>query len=355
MVGSSSASMILPVIMSGGSGTRLWPLSTAERPKQFHPLCSELSLLQETGQRVHDPAAGFLPPLVICNRWHAEAVQTEFSAVGLALSGIVLEPFARNTASVAVIAAQWALDHVPGALVLLLPADHLIADPAGFRLTVLNARSAARDHIVTFGITPTRPETGYGYVQGAEALYNGVFSVRRFVEKPSLAVAERYLSEGGYSWNAGIFLFAPEALLGEASRFAPAIHSAALESLAKAEHQNGFIALDTTAFEGCPSASIDSAILEHTEIAAVSPCEVGWADVGSWAELWSQGPRDGEANMTHGDVLAIETSGSLVWTDGPDVSLLGVSDLVVVVAGGRVLVVPRSRAQDVKMLAEARR
>jgi mannose-1-phosphate guanylyltransferase/mannose-6-phosphate isomerase len=340
--------------MSGGSGTRLWPLSTDEKPKQFHALGSELSMIQATARRfVADGGLDFLAPLVICNRRHGELAKAQLDSVGVAPAAVITEPFGRNTACVAAIAAEWAGEHAPGALVLLLPADHVITDAEGFRRAIAGAVTAAADHIVTFGIEPHGPETGYGYIQRDEALYDGAYRVARFVEKPDRETAEGYLRAGGYYWNAGIFLYAPQVLLAEATAHCLAIKDAALAALKAATTSGPFIALDETLFAACPAEAIDTAIMEKTRRAAVVPCDIGWADVGSWSELWRQGPRDADENLLRGDVHLIETANSLVWSDGPQVSIIGASDLIVIAAAGHVLVLPKDRAQDVKTIVEA--
>lgn len=349
-----SSTQVLPVIMSGGSGTRLWPLSTEDRPKQFHALASQESMIQDTARRVSPGAdIDFLSPLVICNGRHADLVMRQLTHIGVAPAAVILEPFARNTASVSVVAAAWARDHAPGALLLLLPADHVVADRAGFRDAVVRALPAARERIVTFGIQPTGPETGYGYIQAGDPLAPGIFAVARFVEKPSRLVAEAYLAEGGYSWNAGIFLYDPLMFLKEASRLAPAVAEAALAALTDAVKDGAVIRLDDTAFARCPSTPIDVAVMEKTDHAAIVPCSVGWADVGSWSELWRQGERDAAQNLVSGEVVSLDATGSLFWSDGPRIAAIGVRDLVIIAAGGHVLVAPMDRAQDVKAIVEA--
>ena len=345
---------IAPVIMSGGSGTRLWPLSTEDRPKQFHPLASDLTMIQDTAKRFgpHE-AVDFLAPLIICNLRHGALVQEQLHAQRMAPSAIILEPFGRNTASVAAIAAEWVRVNEPDALVLLLPADHVVLDTEGFRNAIAHGVKAAEDHIVTFGIEPTGPETGYGYIQSSEEpLYEGAHPVARFVEKPSRAVAEAYLTDGGYSWNAGIFLYSPAIFLSEARRLAPKVVDAALAALAAAAHDGPFITLDEEIFATCPSEPIDTAVMEKTDQAAVVPCSVGWADVGSWSELWRQGPRDLNENLIRGEAILLDTTSSLIWSAGPKVSVIGISDLIVIATADHVLVLPKDRAQDVKAIVD---
>jgi mannose-1-phosphate guanylyltransferase/mannose-6-phosphate isomerase len=346
---------ILPVIMSGGSGTRLWPLSTEERPKQFHALASELTMIQDTVLRFGEhERIDFLPPLIICNLRHGPLVSRQLRVLGVEAAAIIQEPFGRNTASVAAIAADWASEHAPGALVLLLPADHVVLDCDGFRAAIEHALAAAQDHIVTFGIDPTGPETGYGYIQSGEALYEGAFRVARFVEKPSREVAQAYLEDGGYSWNAGIFLFQPQTFLSEARRLCPQVLDAALAALKAGAHDGPVITLNEAAFAACPSEPIDTAVMEKTDKAAVVPCSVGWADVGSWSEIWRQGPLDENDNLLRGDVLSLESDNSLLWSDGPSISVIGLSDLIVIATQDHVMVLPKRRAQDVKKIVEGR-
>lgn len=344
---------ILPVIMSGGTGTRLWPVSTEDHPKQFHALASTLSMIQETARRFEDPEGlTFLPSLVICNSRHAELASAQLEGAGHPPAGVILEPFGRNTAAVAAVAALWAREHAPGALVLLLPADHVVRDVTEFRRIVAHARRAAEDNIVTLGIEPSQPETGYGYIRRGEELYDGAYRVAQFVEKPQRERAEAYLKEGGYSWNAGIFLYAPELLLSEVRCYCPSVLEAVEAALLKADTEGRRLALDPEAFGRCPSLPIDIAVMEKTKHAAVVPCSIGWADVGSWSELWRQGPLDPEQNLTRGDVLAIETKGSVFWSTGPKIAAVGVADLVVVATKEHVLIVPKDQAQDVKRLVD---
>jgi len=290
--------------------------------------------------------------LIICNQQHGALAYEQLCTLGVPPAAIILEPFGRNTASVAVMAAAWVRAHAPGALALLLPADHVIADPKGFRAVIATAVEAAADHIVTFGIEPTGPETGYGYIQRGERIYDGVFRVARFVEKPNLKTAESYLAEGGYFWNGGIFLYAPETLLAEAERHSPEIMGKTIEALDRGGRDGVFIALDREAFAACPSQPIDIAIMEKTDKAAVAPCDIGWADVGSWSELWRQGPRDTEDNFIKGEAIVLDTEESLIWTNGPMVATVGVKDLIVIATADQVLVLPKNRAQDVKRIVE---
>ena len=349
-----STQQVVPVIMSGGSGTRLWPLSTDVRPKQFHALAGARTMLQETALRLAEPADGLalLSPIVICNRSHERIVETQLAEVGVKPLAIVLEPFGRNTAAVAVTAARMVQTLAPGAQALLLPADHVITLPDAFRSAV--ARGAcASGRIVTFGIAPTGPETGYGYIQRGAGVGVGVYEVARFTEKPKLELAKAYLAEGGYDWNGGIFLFAPEVMLSEMQAYRPDIYAAAIAAVDAAGRDAPFVRLDDERFLAIPSESVDVAVMEGTRLAAVAPCDIGWADVGSWSELWRLGGKDGQDNLVRGDAVALDTFGSLVWSDeGMEVGVVGLRDLIVVATSGAVVVLPKDRAQEVKTIVE---
>jgi mannose-1-phosphate guanylyltransferase / mannose-6-phosphate isomerase len=345
---------LFPAVLSGGSGTRLWPLSTDGQPKQFHTLGSDRTMLQETVRRFS--AAGdnltVHPPIVICSSRHNDQIAEQLLQVGVHPSAVVLEPMGRNSAPAAVVAARLAEEADPEALVILMAADHRIADSAGFCEAVARAARAAQDHIVTFGVQPTGPETGYGYIEGGEIIDPPVRKVARFAEKPDLATAKTYVADGRHLWNAGIFLFKPRTLMAEMERYAPEVLEAADLALAKARRSGTTIELDAESFSRCPSISIDYAVMERTDRAAVTPIGVEWADVGSWSELWRLGPRDGLENFVKGDALLIDTEDSLVWAGSRTVGVIGMRDVVVVETPDAVIVLPRSRAQDVKLLVE---
>ncbi len=350
---SKSPIMIVPVIMSGGSGTRLWPLSTETNPKQFGRLTSNRTMLQETALRARDrPDLAFADPIVVCNRRHVADVRDQLAAVGVRPSLIVAEPFGRNTAAVALIAARLAAEQCPGALVLLQPADHLIKNVEAFA-SAIAVGAGAPDRIVTFGIEPTEPHEGYGYIQASNAFAEGIFGVERFVEKPSRALAEAYLADGGYYWNAGIFLFAPEVMAREFSVLQPDIAAAVTTALASARPTAGVLELQDADFAMVPAQSIDVAVMERTRAAAVVACDIGWADIGSWTELWRLGPLDADGNRLRGEVMALETKTSLIWSDGVPVGVIGLDDVVVVAANGAVLVVAKSHVQKVRSVAAA--
>jgi len=344
---------ILPVIISGGSGTRLWPLSTDEAPKQFHALGGTLTLIQETARRFQgDGRPHFQAPMVVCGVRHEPLVRDQLARIGAGPSLIVVEPVGRGTAAVAVIAARLARERHPDAIVLLAPADHLIADPGAFRAAV--ARGAeVTGRIVAFGVEPTRPETGYGYIQLGAAIGETVFEVSRFVEKPSSDVAEGYLRAGGYLWNAGVFLFEPGVMLAEMRAWRPDILAAVDATLEARTVDGDRITLPEKLFAAVPTESLDVAVMERTRQAAVATLDAGWGDLGAWNEVWRLGEHDGGGNLLHGDALALETTDSLVWSDGRPVVTLGIQDLVVVSTKAAVIVLPRSRSQDLGRIVEA--
>lgn len=345
---------IIPAIMSGGAGTRLWPASTEARPKQFHALNGPHSLFAETVTRVtgETPSFSFAPPIVLANTAHAALVREHLAQAGATASAIVLEPAPRNTAAVGAIAAAIATETDPDALVLLLPADHVIADRAAFLDAIAQAAPVAKDRIVTFGITPDRPETGYGYIKSGEELASGVFAIESFREKPNLQTAQSYLDAGGYAWNAGIFLFHPRVMLQEFEASAD-IRDRALEALAGATRADGEIRIGADAFARVPSQPLDIAVMEKTKRAAVAPCDIGWADIGSWSEIWRLAPKDADGNALQGAIVARDAHNTLLHADGVKLAVQGVSDLVIVATKDAVIVLPRESAQDVKELREA--
>ena len=341
---------ILPVIMSGGSGTRLWPLSTDARPKQFHDLGADRPMMVETALRLSGSHGDlvFLDPVIIANTVHAGVVQSLLAQGGVTPSAIVLEPEGRNTAATAALAALVAREIDPEAFVLLAPADHLVTKPDALIAAIRAAMGVVAERIVTFGIKPTGPETGYGYILQGEELRPGVNRLVAFKEKPDRPEAERYLRDGGYTWNSGVFFFAPAMLLEEFSIASSDIRDGAAEALRLAARSSVFIHLDPAAFTGVRAEAVDRAVMEKTSRAAVVPCDIGWADVGSWAEVWRLSERDGQGNAVEGPAILLDCANSLVRSDGIQVSVIGAEDLVVIASGNSVLIMPRSRAQDVK-------
>jgi len=348
-------SKIIPVVLSGGSGTRLWPLSRASYPKQFLPLAGEQSLIQQTVARAR--AATEAPPIVVCSVEHRFLVAEQLRALGIAVgpdaARIVLEPLARNTAPAVAVAALLAAEADPEAQLLVLAADHAIADVAGFAAAIGTASAiASSGRLVTFGMTPDRPETGYGYIRLGTALADGAHEVAAFVEKPDAATAARYVAEG-YMWNSGSFLFPASLVLGELAAHAPAVLEAARAAVAGATRDLDFLRLDEAAFAQAPSISIDYAVMEKTKQAAVVPASIGWSDIGSFDALWAIGAKDSSGNVAIGDALVLDSANSFVRSDGMLTAVLGVSDAIVVTSDDAVLVTTRDRAQDVKKVVDA--
>ena len=337
---------IQPVIMSGGSGTRLWPLSRRAKPKQFLNLAGEKSLFQETALRLCGEGDAFSPPLVIAGRDHGALVREQLRDVDMAAAEIILEPCPRNTAAVAAVAALWAARHAPDALILLCPADHHIEDAPGFRRAVAQGASvASAGGIVTFGIKPTHAHTGYGYIQQAEKVDKSVFRVASFREKPDQATAQSYLDGGGFFWNAGIFLFSAAGMIDVMGRCAPGILKGAEAALEASADCEGARLLDPDLFAACPSDSIDYAVMEKTDKAAViAPVDVGWNDIGSWTEAASDPESAGH--------MLEDCRNLIVRSDGPVIGAVGVDDLIIVATGDAVLVARKDNAQDVKKLVE---
>jgi len=345
---------IIPVILSGGSGTRLWPLSRALYPKQLQPLASDRSMLQETALRVRADDL-FEGPLIVASNEHRFIIAEQLRQVGVAPKGIMLEPAARNTAPAAAAAALSLSDDDPAALVLLMPSDHVVQDVDAFRRAVATAAvAAARGALVTFGIAPRTPETGYGYICRGQELEQcpGCYRVAEFVEKPALARAEQYVASGGWFWNGGIFLFSATAFLDELERLHPTMLAACRQALELGRNDLDFFRLDGDAFATASSQSIDYAVMEHTTAAAVVPVEMGWSDIGSWSALWETGDRDKQGNVLVGDVTVRDVRNSYLRTDGQLVAAIGLDDVVIIANSDTVLAVAKDRAQDVGKLAE---
>ncbi len=344
---------LFPVILSGGSGTRLWPLSRSSLPKQLLALSGPRTMIQETVLRAQLPDAA--PPILICNDDHRFLVAEQMQDIGLAPSAIVLEPEGRNTAPAAAVAALVAGESDPEAVILLLPSDHVVADAEAFRKAVAAAVHAAEaGNIVTFGMTPTAPETGYGYIERGPAIegLDGAFKVQRFVEKPDAATAAGYLADGRYFWNSGMFVFRADIMLAELDLHAPGILPAVREAVAKSARDLDFIRLDAASFAEAPNISIDYAVMEHTTRAALVPCSIGWNDVGSWSSLWEIQGQDESGNVLVGDVVAYDTKGSFVHSEKTLTALIGVRDLVVVATKDAILVSDKNRTQDVKAIVD---
>lgn len=348
--------MITPLLLSGGSGTRLWPLSRADVPKQLQVLADDSTMLQATALRVRDGCAalGFAPPCIVAGEAHRFLVGEQLMHVGIQPQSIILEPQGRNTApAVALAALGFARNGAPDALMLVMPSDHLIGDVAAFQRAVAEAASAAMTgRLVTFGVRPTEPATGYGYIQPAEAT-GAVRRVARFVEKPDAPTAEHYVA-AGYFWNAGIFLWRASDYLAALGRHAPDVLDAARGAMDGAEVDGLFVRPDADAFAACPSISIDYAVMERADNVSMVPVDMGWSDVGSWDALWRVALPDSDGNVVRGEAALIDCIDNLVRNDGgPFVAALGLSNLVVVATPDAVLIAPRDRAEDIRQVVDA--
>ncbi len=345
--------MLIPVILSGGAGTRLWPLSRELYPKQLLALTGERTMIQQTAMRLEGLGAG--APVVVCNEAHRFLVAEQLRQLGIEPQATVLEPMGRNTAPAIALAALAALKAAgPSAagdpLLLVLPADHVIRDVPAFHKAVHAAVEAAQEgQLVTFGIVPASAETGYGYIQRGSAS-GSVYRIARFVEKPSAAVAQDFVGSGDYYWNSGMFLFGARRYLEELGRLAPAIATACAEAFAAAKADLDFTRIDKPLFQTCPADSIDYAVMEKTSDAVVVPLAAGWSDVGSWAALHEASEADGHGNVSRGDVICEDSEGCYLYSESRLVSAVGLKDHVVVETKDAVLVAPRSRVQDVKKL-----
>jgi mannose-1-phosphate guanylyltransferase/mannose-6-phosphate isomerase len=343
--------MLVPVILSGGAGTRLWPLSRELYPKQLLPLMGEHTMLQDTVRRLEGLNAA--PPVVVCNDAHRFLVAEQLRQIGVTPRAIVLEPFGRNTAPAIALAALAALkkaakDEDP--VLLVLPADHVIRDVAAFQAAANTARTAAEEgKLVTFGIVPRTPETGYGYIRRGESL-GAVQRIAQFVEKPSLTRAQAFIASGDHYWNSGMFVFRARRYLEELGKFASEMAKICREAFDAAKADLDFTRIDSKIFETCPSDSIDYAVMEKTADAVVVPLDAGWSDVGSWASLHAASDADADGNVARGDVVSEDSSNCYLYSESRLVAAVGLKDHVVIETKDAVLVAPKDRVQDVKSL-----
>jgi len=345
--------LIIPVLMCGGTGTRLWPLSRESFPKQFLPIHGELTLFQQTAKRV-SYRSEFAPPIVVGNDEHRFIVTEQIREIRLSMSTLLLEPEGRNTAPAAAVAALHALAIDPNATLLIMPSDHVVRDHAALLQAARAGLPAARSgRIVLFGIEPTSPAVGYGYIRRGPGLDDGqVFDVASFVEKPDHITAERYVASQAYLWNSGIFLATARQLLAELERFAPDVVHAGRAALAQGERDMNFLRLHRGRFRESPSISLDHAVMEHTDKAAVVPVRCGWSDLGAWSALWEIGEQDPEGNVLVGEAVSGGSRNCYLRGDGPLVAAVGVDDLIVVATDDVVLVTRKGSDQDVKGLVE---
>jgi len=344
--------MIHPVILSGGSGTRLWPMSRTLYPKQLLTLLGRESLLQQTVRRIAERET-FAPPLLVANEEHRFIIAEQLREIAVVPRALLLEPVGRNTAPAACLAALALTETDPDPLMLLMPSDHTIGDVDAFVDAIGRAAAAAQaGALVSFGIAPERAETGYGYIRRDGELdgVKGVFAVAEFVEKPGPEQAEKYIESGEHSWNSGIFLFPARVYLDELERLRPDMVAACRQALATAQRDSDFIRLGKDAFSTCAADSIDYAVMEHTKRAAVVPVSMGWSDVGSWDALWEMGSKDQHGNSLEGNVVAEETRNCYLRSEAGLIAAIGIEDLVVVATDDAVMVAPRNRTQEVRKL-----
>ncbi|WP_317848693.1 mannose-1-phosphate guanylyltransferase/mannose-6-phosphate isomerase [Pseudomonas sp. GL-B-16] len=344
--------MLFPIIMAGGSGSRLWPLSRQLNPKQFLPLAdADFSMLQATIQRLEGLGAEL--PRLICNEQHRFLAAEQLRLLGLEKAGILLEPVGRNTAPAIALAALQACSEAQDPILLVLAADHLIKDVGAFQACIQTALPLAQDgKLVTFGIVPTHAETGYGYIEQGADVGIGGFRVNRFVEKPDLVTAQEYLASGSYFWNSGMFMFRASRYLEELESYRPDILAACRAALAGGSQDMHFTRVDEAAFAACPDDSVDYAVMEKTADAVMVPLDAGWSDIGSWTALWDVSDKDQQGNVFKGDVLNQQSRNTYVHADSRLVATVGLDDLVIVETKDAVLVAHKDHVQDVKKIVE---
>ena len=345
----TAASAIIPVILSGGSGTRLWPVSRESFPKQFWPLVSQLSLIQETAARAQRP--GFAAPIVVCNQEHRFVVAEQLRALGIDGARILLEPVGRNSAPAILAAALMVAASDPGAVLWMMAADAAITDEEALHAALASAAAAAREgHVATFGMQPTSPETGFGYIERGAALpgIDGAYAVGQFLEKPDAARAAEFVASGRHLWNSGMFVFTAATVIAEMEAFVPDVVAAVRAAVSASVADLDFVRLDPAAFAACPSISIDYAVAERTSRAAVVPADLGWSDVGSWNALWELGAKDASGNVASasggGAVVFEGARNTYARTDGAVVAVLGLEDAVIIATEDAVLAMHRDRA-----------
>lgn len=345
--------MIIPVILSGGSGTRLWPLSRALKPKQLLALVNETTMIQDTITRLSG-INRLSAPVIVCNEEHRFMIAEQMREIDVQPSAIILEPFGRNTAPAVAVSAEFAASLNKDAVLLVLPADHVIQNTGAFHAAIATGYEAAiQNQLVTFGIVPNSPETGYGYIKaGKQTAIANVHTVERFVEKPDKTKAEAYIAEGHYYWNSGMFMFKASRYLAELGQHNNLMLDASHNALTLAKKDMDFIRLDKHAFEQCPSDSIDYAVMEKTQDAVVIPVDIGWNDIGSWPALCEVSDSDTKGNVVHGDVYMIDTHNSYIRSESRLVTAVGVHDHVIVETADAILVAHKDAAQNVKTIVD---
>ena len=339
---------IIPVILSGGSGTRLWPLSRKQHPKQYLSLADEQTMLQATIQRLQG-LENLATPIVICNQEHRFLVAEQLQQINIEKPTIILEPEGKNTAPAIAAAAHYIKD----GLMLVLPADHIIQDIQAFHQTIKIAiKQAEQDKLTTFGITPTEPNTGYGYIEKFSEMEDHACKIKRFVEKPNLKTAKQYLEDGNYLWNSGMFLFTAQNYLKELNKYNPQISESCKQAVEKAKQDYDFLRLDPTAFSESPADSIDYAVMEKTENAVVVPLDAEWNDIGNWSALYQIGEKDKNNNVIKGNAITTETSNSYINANHHMIATIGVDNLIIVDTADATLVASKDKTQQVKQIIE---
>ena len=346
------SAQVRPVILSGGAGTRLWPLSRATFPKQLLPIVSKLTMLQATATRV--AASEFSDPVIVTDEEHRFFIASQLESVGIRPATIILEPEGRNTAAAIALAAIWCLERGSDEPILVMPSDHLVRDTEAFSQAIIKAAPlAAGGALVTFGIQPDSPHVGYGYIEAGASVGDGALEVARFVEKPTLPVAEEFVASGRFYWNAGIFLFRPSRYLAELQTYAAAVAEATQGAMAGSTADGVFVRPSREAFQAAPSISVDYAVMEKTSGAVVVPVDIGWSDVGSWASLWAASEKDAAGNVTTGQAVTLDVRNSVLRSEtDATVAAIGIENMVVVVTRDAVLITPFDRTNDVKALVE---
>ncbi len=343
---------IIPVILSGGTGSRLWPLSRAAYPKQLLALTGSDTLIQQTAKRV-SRLNNALSPLIVCNNEHRFMVAEQLNQVRIEPMDIILEPVGRNTAPAIAVAAFRCMEEDQGGIMLVLPADHLLGNDEKFQATIRQAQAPATGgKLVTFGVEPSSPETGYGYIKKGISIGENLFRIDSFVEKPCREDAMNYLSSGDYFWNSGMFFFRPGTYLSELERLQPEMYACCKSAYEKAIRDLDFLRLDHAVFEACPADSIDYAVMEKTEKGVVAGLDCVWNDIGSWDSLWEISPKDGSGNVIHGDIILEDVSNSLLFSEKRLLAALGLQDLVVVETSDAVLIADRKRSQEIKKIVK---
>jgi len=346
------ATKFVPVILSGGSGSRLWPSSRSLYPKQFLKLVSEKTMLQETASRLASNKNA-TPPVIVCNVDHRFLVAEQLREINVTPSNILLEPEPKNTAPAIALSALNIMEEHGDAVMLVLPADHIIEDTDSFHSAINVASEQCNSgQLVTFGIVPNKAETGYGYIKAGKAINEGVHKVDSFVEKPNLETAKKYISSGNYSWNSGMFMFKASDYISELEKTDPKIIKFCKEALKSAKKDLDFLRVDSDSFAKCPSNSIDYAVMEKTQKSVVLPINIGWNDIGSWSALWEAKRKDEQGNSIEGDVMAVDTENCFIKSDKKLIATLGVKDIVLVETDDTILLADKKRSQEVKTFVE---